>query len=229
MSNPFRRLRSSLISAAPSRRIFLLGAAALAAGGSATASAGQDREAMRASLSEARRYYAATHDGPFVIEAVDLKKLRPAFYRQVVDYETKEAPGTVVVDTHSRFLYLTGKAGTALRYGVGIGREGFSWSGRGEILIKKIWPTWTPPAEMIRRQPELASYGSGMSPGPDNPLGARALYIYRGGVDTLYRLHGSSDVTSIGQAVSSGCVRLLQQDIIDLYERVPEHTPIVVL
>src|SRR5690606_32996575 len=113
-------------------------------------------------------------------------------------------------------------------YGVGIGREGFAWSGRALIAYKREWPTWTPPAEMIERQPELEPYRYGMAPGPDNPLGARALYIFLDGRDTLYRLHGNQDERAIGRAVSSGCVRLLQQDVIDLYERVPPGTPILV-
>ena len=113
--------------------------------------------------------------------------------------------------------------------GVGIGRQGFTWSGRGTIQFKREWPTWTPPSEMIERQPELEEYRNGMAPGLENPLGARALYIFQDGVDTLYRVHGSGEVASIGQAVSSGCVRLLHQDVIDLYNRVPVPSPIVVV
>lgn len=115
-----------------------------------------------------------------------------------------------------------------MRYGVGIGRAGFDWGGRARIATKKAWPTWTPPAEMIARQPDLEKYRDGMSPGLDNPLGARALYIFEGNRDTLYRLHGTAETWSIGKAVSSGCVRLLQQDVIDLYNRVPDGTPIIV-
>jgi len=200
------------------------------AAGFSTLAAADEHDAETASTFEfdAERIYAAEDDELFPIPAVDLTRLSPTHYRQLVDYETSEPPGTVVVDTHNRVLYLTQKRGKALRYGIGVGREGFAWSGRGEILRKKAWPTWTPPAEMIARQPELEPYRNGMPPGPNNPLGARALYIYRNGVDTLYRLHGNGDVASIGRAVSSGCIRLLQQDIIDLYERVPEHTPILV-
>lgn len=211
-----------------SRREVLFGTAALAAAGFSFSSSAKERAAETGLRFDAERIYAALDDEPFPIAAVDLKKLSPTFYRQLVDYETSELPGTVIVDTHNRVLYLTQQGGKALRYGIGVGREGFSWSGRGEILLKKAWPTWTPPSEMIKRQPELEPYRNGMPPGPENPLGARALYIYRNGIDTLYRLHGNGDVTSIGRAVSSGCIRLLQQDIIDLYERVPEHTPIIV-
>jgi lipoprotein-anchoring transpeptidase ErfK/SrfK len=116
-----------------------------------------------------------------------------------------------------------------MRYGVGIGRDGFSWSGRARIAYKREWPTWTPPAEMIARQPELEPYRHGMAPGLDNPLGPRALYIFQGNRDTLYRLHGNPDERSIGKAVSSGCVRLLDQDVIDLYNRVPAGSPILVV
>lgn len=213
-----------------SRRAMLAGSTAIIAAGISTWAAADQHDAGTSSPFEfeAERIYAAENDELFPIQAVDLTKLSPTYYRQLVDYETPEPPGTVVVDTHNRVLYLAQKRGKALRYGIGVGREGFAWSGRGEILLKKAWPTWTPPAEMIARQPELEPYRNGMPPGPNNPLGARALYIYRNGVDTLYRLHGNGDVASIGRAVSSGCIRLLQQDIIDLYERVPEHTPILV-
>ncbi len=119
-----------------------------------------------------------------------------------------------------------------MRYGVGLGRAGFEWSGRGKIQWKQRWPKWTPPSEMIARQPELEKYSAengGMPPGLANPLGARALYIFEDGQDTLYRVHGSPEASSIGRAVSSGCVRLLNQDIIDLYDRVPSGSPIVVV
>jgi lipoprotein-anchoring transpeptidase ErfK/SrfK len=152
----------------------------------------------------------------------------PKFLPQEVAYRGKEGPGTIVVDTPNRFLYLVGEGGTAMRYGVGVGRDGFDWQGRGTIAYKRPWPRWTPPAEMIVRQPELEPYRHGMEPGLDNPLGARALYIFQNGRDTLYRLHGNMDARSIGQAVSSGCVRLLFQDVIDLYSRVPDGSPIVV-
>ncbi len=133
--------------------------------------------------------------------------------RQIVDFESSLPVGSVLVDTGDRFLYLIMEDGKALRYGVGVGREGFEWTGRDRITRKAEWPGWTPPAAMRARQPELPAYMPG---GPDNPLGARALYIG----STLYRLHGTSDPYSIGQAVSSGCIRLMNEDVIDLYERV---------
>lgn len=165
----------------------------------------------------------------FPIPAAQIELLDPKFYRQMVPNPTGENPGTVVVDTPNRFLYWTMPDGKAMRYGAGIGRDGFAWAGRAKIAYKREWPRWTPPAEMIDRQPELEIYRNGMEPGLDNPLGARALYIHEGGKDTLYRVHGTMDVRSIGKAVSSGCVRLLFQDVIDLYERVPDGSPILVI
>jgi lipoprotein-anchoring transpeptidase ErfK/SrfK len=175
--------------------------------------------------------YGPIEDGGFLIPAVPYQQIDPRYYRQQVIDPTGERPGTIVVDTPSRFLYLVQSGGTAMRYGVGIGREGFAWSGNGVIQWKQKWPRWKPPNEMVARQPELAKYSierGGMEPGLLNPLGARALYIFSNGEDTLYRLHGNPEWRSIGKAVSSGCVRLLNQDIIDLYDRVPNKTPIVV-
>jgi len=172
--------------------------------------------------------YRAMPQERFPIPAVNLSKINPLYYRQLVDYAAPEPAGTIIVDTPNRFLYLTMEGGKAMRYGVGIGRAGFAWGGRAKIQYKKAWPTWTPPAEMIAREPELEKYRTGMQPSLENPLGARALYIFEGGRDTLYRLHGTSETWSIGKAVSSGCVRLLHQDVIDLYNRVPDGTPIVV-
>jgi lipoprotein-anchoring transpeptidase ErfK/SrfK len=154
------------------------------------------------------------------------------FLRQEVADPTGERPGTLVVDTSQRFLYLVRENGRAMRYGVGIGRDGFAWSGRAIVQWKQKWPKWTPPEDMIARQPELERYSAangGMPPGLDNPLGARALYVFQNGEDTLYRLHGSPEYQSIGKAVSSGCVRLINQDICDLYDRVPTRTPILVV
>ncbi|ASP36708.1 L,D-transpeptidase [Labrenzia sp. VG12] len=178
--------------------------------------------------SDFAQMYRAMPGERFPLPAIDLSKIDPVYYRQLVDYSAPEPAGTIIVDTPNRFLYLTMAGGKAMRYGVGIGRAGFAWGGRARIQHKRAWPTWTPPAEMIARQPDLEKYREGMPPGLDNPLGARALYIFEGNRDTLYRLHGTADTWSIGKAVSSGCVRLLQQDVIDLYNRVPNGTPIVV-
>ncbi len=168
----------------------------------------------------------------FPLPAVDLKKVPAKYYRRQVDYPTSEPVGTIVVDTKEFYLYLVQEGGKAMRYGVGLGRAGFAWSGRARVGWKQEWPKWTPPDEMIARQPELAKYSAengGMPPALNNPLGARALYIFKGNKDTLYRLHGTGEFWSIGKAVSSGCVRLLNQDIIDLYDRVPTNSPILVV
>ncbi|WP_299482145.1 L,D-transpeptidase [uncultured Roseibium sp.] len=172
--------------------------------------------------------YRAMPEEPYPVPAVDISKIDPVYYRRQVDYSSSEPAGTIVVDTPNRFLYLTMENGKAMRYGVGIGRAGFAWGGRARIAAKRPWPKWFPPAEMIEREPKLEKYRGGMEPGLENPLGARALYIYEGNKDTLYRLHGTSATWSIGKAVSSGCVRMLHQDVIDLYNRVPNGTPIVV-
>jgi lipoprotein-anchoring transpeptidase ErfK/SrfK len=176
--------------------------------------------------------YGPKPDEPFPLPAIPYEKIDPRYLRQEVADPTGERPGTLVVDTVERFVYLVREDGMAMRYGVGIGRDGFAWSGRAIIQWKRKWPTWTPPEEMIVRQPELQQYSAahgGMQPGLMNPLGARALYIFQNGQDTLYRLHGNPDYTSIGKAVSSGCVRLINQDICDLYDRVPAKTPILVV
>jgi lipoprotein-anchoring transpeptidase ErfK/SrfK len=175
--------------------------------------------------------YATFEDGGHLVPGIPYRGIDPKFYRQRVVNPTGEAAGTVVVDTPNRFLYLVEPDGTAMRYGVGIGRDGFAWQGRGIIHWRQPWPRWKPPAEMIARQPDLEKYSvanGGMDPGLQNPLGARALYIFQNGQDTLYRLHGNPEWQSIGKAVSSGCVRLLNHDIVDLYDRVPYHAPIVV-
>ncbi len=174
------------------------------------------------------KMYGPRPDEKFPIPAVDIRGLDPAYYRRFGEYKTDEPVGTVIVDTEQKVAFLVLPEGKAIRYGVGIGRAGFSWAGRGIIQFKRAWPTWTPPSNMIERQPELEEFRYGMAPGLDNPLGARALYIFQNGRDTLYRLHGTSDPQSIGKAVSSGCVRFLNQDVIDIYNRVPDRTPILV-
>ncbi|MCD7059097.1 L,D-transpeptidase [Pelagibacterium xiamenense] len=221
-------------SPALNRRGFLAGAASLAALTAAgctttTAPSVPAQPAPPPIPDHARLMYRAMPEEAFPLPAIDLTQLDPVYYRQVVDYPTAEAPGTVVVDTPNRFLYHVQDGGTAMRYGVGIGREGFAWGGRAHIAYGRKWPVWTPPADMIGRQPELERWRGGQPPGLENPLGARALYIHQGNRDTLYRLHGTGEVWSIGKAVSSGCVRLLHQDIIDLYDRVAWGSKIVVL
>ncbi|MFI0849670.1 L,D-transpeptidase [Mesorhizobium sp. IMUNJ 23232] len=172
--------------------------------------------------------YASVTEGSFVLPAIPYEKIPREFRRQIVQDPTGEAPGTIVVDLKNHFLYLVQSGGDALRYGVGIGKAGFEWSGRANIQYKKQWPTWKPPAEMIGRKPELVKWANGQPGGIDNPLGARALYIFKDGVDTGYRIHGSPEWWTIGQNMSSGCVRMINQDVIDLYNRVPGKTTVVV-
>ncbi|MXN43980.1 L,D-transpeptidase family protein [Shinella kummerowiae] len=222
-----------------SRRAFFLGAAATLAGCATTETSVKvapvpqkvSYPIVPAADEELAARYAAVEDGGHLIPAIPYTKIDPKYYRQRVKDPTGEAPGTVVVDTPGRFLYVVEPGGTAMRYGVGIGREGFAWEGEGIIHWRQPWPRWKVPADMIARTPSLAKYSvenGGMEPGIKNPLGARALYIFQNGKDTLYRLHGSPDWASIGKATSSGCVRLINQDVLDLYKRVPYHARIVV-
>jgi lipoprotein-anchoring transpeptidase ErfK/SrfK len=146
----------------------------------------------------------------------------PRFNRQVVDYSGDEKPGTIIIDTRERLLYLVEDRSKAIRYGIGVGRPGFAWSGVKEISMKREWPDWTPPDEMLRRRPDLPRYMPG---GPENPLGARALYLG----SSLYRIHGSNEPWTIGTAVSSGCIRMRNEDVIDLYDRVKVGTKVVVI
>lgn len=183
--------------------------------------------------------YAARTDNGFDIPAIPYQNLDEKYLRQVVRDPTGERAGTIVVNTRSHFLYLVLGNGKAIRYGVGLGRAGFEWSGRAEVRRKAVWPKWHPPEEMIEREPQLEKYRTfydeetktytgGMDGGPKNPLGARALYLYENGVDTLYRLHGSPQWSSIGKSTSSGCVRLMNQDAIDLHKRVTGRPSVLV-
>ncbi len=175
--------------------------------------------------------YGPMEDDGFQIPAVPWQKIDQQFLRQIVPDPTGARPGTVIVDTASHHLYVVQDGGMSIRYGVGLGRQGFEWSGDAVIQWKQHWPKWTPPDEMVARDPKLAQYSAangGMPGGLTNPLGARAMYLFQNGVDTLYRLHGSPEWWSIGKSVSSGCVRLINQDVIDLYSRVPNQTPVIV-
>jgi len=164
----------------------------------------------------------ALADQPGYVPNPSDEQLDVAFQRQPVFFRTTEPPGTVVVHSSTRYLYLVQGNNRAIRYGIGVGRDGFRWSGVHRISRKAEWPDWTPPPEMIERQPYLPRFMAG---GPGNPMGARALYIG----STVYRLHGTNQPQTIGSAVSSGCFRLVNPDIIDLYERVPTGTKVVVL
>jgi lipoprotein-anchoring transpeptidase ErfK/SrfK len=173
--------------------------------------------------------YTAQVDAGYQIPAVPVSRIPREFQRQIVRYKTQEKPGTIIVDTSSKHLYFVLPQGEAVRYGIGVGREGFEWKGDARIAMKREWPTWTPPREMIARQPELVKWQSGQPGGLRNPLGARALYLFNKGGDTGYRLHGTPEWASIGKAMSSGCIRLINQDIIDLYNRAEVGAKVVVL
>jgi lipoprotein-anchoring transpeptidase ErfK/SrfK len=160
-------------------------------------------------------------DQPGYTPSPEEENISGPFERQVVFFRTTEAPGTIVVHTADRYLYLVQPNNRAIRYGIGVGRDGFQWAGMHKIARKQEWPDWRPPPEMIQRQPYLPRFMAG---GPGNPMGARALYIGT----TVYRIHGTNQPQTIGHAVSSGCFRLVNNDVIDLYDRVPVGTKIVV-
>lgn len=182
--------------------------------------------AALADADEARYFAGSAEDHGFTFRSTNLQTIEPVWRRQLVQHNHTEAPGTIIVDTQHHFLYVVFENNTALRYGVGVGREGFQWFGRAQVDRKEIWPAWTPPPEMLQRRPELPKHMAG---GPENPLGPRAMYLYRDGKDLGYRLHGTVEPWSIGSDVSSGCIRLLPEDVIDLYQRTPVGTKVLVL
>jgi lipoprotein-anchoring transpeptidase ErfK/SrfK len=217
----------------PSRRSLLLGAASLAG-----AAVGASWAPLRASAQEAfdpAEIYAAVEGEPFPVPAIDLRRINHNYLRSVVAYDSGEAPGTIIIDPATRYLFVVNGDGRAIRYGVGVGREGFGWSGIASINAKREWPDWYPPKEMMARDPhviqavEQLQGGLGMRGGPGNPLGARAMYLYQNGKDTLYRIHGTIEPWTIGTRVSSGCIRMINQDVLDLYSRIPLGTKVVVL
>jgi lipoprotein-anchoring transpeptidase ErfK/SrfK len=174
--------------------------------------------------------YSGYHDDGFALTPVDTTVVDAGLLRQEVAWKGNEKPGSIVVKISERHLYLVEAGGKALRYGIGVGRSaGANFRGTGVIARKEKWPHWTPTENMKEAIPLYRHYASGMNGGPENPLGARALYLYRDGHDTFFRLHGTSEPESIGQAVSSGCIRLFNQDIIDLYNRVPVGTHVTVI
>ncbi|NTA84798.1 L,D-transpeptidase [Agrobacterium tumefaciens] len=174
--------------------------------------------------------YAPIKDGDETVPGIDVSKMDPKHVRQVVDYKTGYPTGTIVVDPYARFLYLVMEDGKAMRYGVGVAKAGLEFAGEADISRKAQWPGWVPTQDMIRREPErYGPLASGLEGGVKNPLGARALYLYQGGKDTLYRIHGTNEPWTIGKSVSSGCIRLLNHDIIDLHRRVPKGSKVVVL
>lgn len=177
-----------------------------------------------------RSNYAAIPDERFPLKAMPLDKIKPELRRQEVAYETSHPEGTIVVDTPARRAYYVLGNGRAIRYGIGVGRNGYALAGSAYIGRKAEWPSWTPTPNMIRRDPgRNLKYAGGLPGGINNPLGARAIYLYRNGNDTMFRIHGTNQPQSIGLAMSSGCVRMLNHDVIDLYERVKTGGRVVVM
>lgn len=173
----------------------------------------------------ARWYIGYEPDEPYDIPLVDLNLMPEDMRRQIVPFHGFERPGTIIVDIDQRHLFYVFADGTAVRYGIGVGKQGYTWRGAAHIGRRGVWPNWSPTTTMVRIKPELPRFVKG---GIDNPLGARALYLYSGSSDTLFRIHGTNEPWSIGHAVSSGCIRMLNQDILDLYNRVEIGSPVVV-
>ena len=173
-----------------------------------------------------RANYAARPDETHPMPAMKLDKIKPELRRTEVAYETAQKPGTIVVDTPARRLYYVLGDGKAIRYAISVGREGRELRGNAYVGRKAEWPDWTPTADILKRIPDLPKY---VSPGPHNPMGARALYLFDGNKDTLFRIHGTNQPEYIGFAISSGCIRMLNEDVIDLYNRVPVGANVVVI
>lgn len=178
-------------------------------------------------------FYAAINDEPYPVPAIPEGSLPPEYWRREVPNRWPDAaPGTIIVDPDAAILHFIVDADTALRYGVSVGAEGFGWDGTARLQFQREWPVWKVPDTMIARRPEFAPYSvakGGMPPGPGNPMGARALYLFDNGVDTLYRIHGDASPRELGKAVSSGCIRMLNQDVIDLYDRAIHGASVIVL
>jgi lipoprotein-anchoring transpeptidase ErfK/SrfK len=173
--------------------------------------------------------YSSKSDTQFTVPEVPVDKVPTDFQRQTVAYETDQPLGTIIINPTAKHLYLVTGKGKAVRYGISVGKDGFQWSGEALITGRKQWPTWTPPKEMIARKPELEKWKDGQPGGLDNPLGARALYLTTNGIDYGYRIHGTPEWSSIGRNASSGCIRMINQDVMDLFERVPDGTKVIVL
>ena len=231
-----------------SRRAMVLGSTALAlAGASRAAWSQQDQPIPQLSDAERKLFFGevpppATEEQyfdpdllpppeseiDFPIPEINPRQIKKQFRRQTVEFEGTEDPGTLVVDPDHRYLYHVLAYGYAKRYGVGVGRAGFAWQGSAKIGMKRRWPRWVPPREMVDRDERARQWVNGQPGGPENPLGARALYLYADGKDTLYRIHGTNEPSSIGKAMSSGCIRMLNQDVADLFDNVIVGTPVIV-
>ena len=210
------------------RRLFLYGLILTSTGCVEARRATADLDAALVPMSTTAALYGALTNEPYPIEAINDRSIDSDLFRREVSYVSSYRPGTIVVNIPQRRLYLVQPGGKAMRYSVGVGRtEALNFSGTAIIGRKAEWPSWTPTASMIENIPRYAEYAGGMPGGLDNPLGARALYLYRNGVDTHFRLHGTIEPETIGTAVSSGCIRLFNHDIIDLYNRVPVGTLVI--
>lgn len=208
-----------------SRRAMLLGMAAMPL---AACTAVVTEKPLNGSDIRVRRMYGEMRSEAHRLPAMNTRRVDPRFLRQEVAYKGKERPGTIVIDTTDHQLYYVMENGRAMRYGIGVGRDGFGWSGDVKIGRKAKWPGWTPPVSMQKRDPEAAKWAGGMPGGVTNPLGARALYLYRNGRDTIYRIHGTNAPQTIGRSMSSGCIRMFNHDVIDLYERAKVGARVVV-
>ncbi|RJF74259.1 L,D-transpeptidase [Rhodopseudomonas palustris] len=220
-----RPTSARVVSAFPFARLSAIGALAILLSGCASSS-----DLIETAIISPPTEYSELVDGLHTIPAVDTSDIDPAMLRQRVDYTTREPVGTIVIDTAARHLYLVEGDGKAMRYGIGVGKEGLAFAGTAIIKRKAEWPHWTPTRNMMEREP--ARYGhlaGGMVGGLANPLGPRALYLYQGERDTMFRIHGTTEPETIGGAVSSGCIRLINQDIIDLYSRVKIGSRVVVI
>jgi lipoprotein-anchoring transpeptidase ErfK/SrfK len=173
--------------------------------------------------------WADTSDDPYPLKPFDYSKIPAAFRPNVVAYMGRQLPGTLIVDTSAHQISLIVEGGQAMRWGCAVGKDGFRWAGLADVGRKVMWPRWTPPKEMIERHPEKAKWANGMPGGYDNPLGARALYLFQNGQDTLYRIHGTTEPLSIGTNASSGCIRMISQDVVSLYSRVPIGSRVIVM
>lgn len=181
------------------------------------------------SLAEAQKVYGPLPNEKFPIPATDVTQVDRKYFRRTVAYASEEEPGTIIVDPANYYVYRIEGEGKATRYGANVGRDGFRWNGDAYVGRKSEWATWTPPKEMIARQPEAAKYAKGMPGGLDNPLGARTLHLYQNGVYTLYTIYATSAPETIGSGITSGCVGLMNQDMIDLYDKTPVKTKVIVL
>jgi lipoprotein-anchoring transpeptidase ErfK/SrfK len=195
--------------------------------GTAAASTAEDRRILRFDKKTTTRKVSTNSKK----KKKKIVRKAPAYKgRALVDFDTPEKPGTIIIRTNERALYRVMEDGKAMRYLVAVGKDGFNWSGVATVGMKRKNPTWTPPAEMIRRTPKYAKWRNGMPGGiPQNPLGARALYLFKGGRDTMFRIHGTNAPSSIGTAASSGCIRMLNHEVIELYNKTPVGTKVIVL